>query len=487
MAHGRTVMDLAPGLNVLCGPNNTGKSAVVEALRCLTSNPTPRHVIRHGATEARVEAELEGGWRVAWVRRKAYALYEVFAPGVAEPQVYAKLGRSGVPAEVAALLRMAPVALDRGEVVDVHLGNQREPIFLLDKAGSVLADFLASSTESAHLMAMQDLLRDKTRKAKQNRARLAETQARVRQGLDRLAALPDLSLHLDDARERGRSLEARALAEPVLAARVGRMADLTFQARSLGRKARALALAAPPPDIRPAARLAGRLAEVRALAALRDRARRVLEGLRPLAPPGQSAPAGALAALRREQAALGLQRAASLARATLLAGLAPCPAPPDPGPLARLVRDRAELALRLASARARAALLGAIAGPPQPADPAPLAELVARTAQLCARLAAGAIYLAERDAALAELSGRIAARLAQVGACPLCGGDLDAGRFLGRAGGRADAQLNAQAGEQADGRADAQAGEQAGAQAGAGNTGNPETRSKGKGHGTAGR
>ena len=97
MAHAGTTLELAPGLNVLCGPNNTGKSAVVEALRCLANNPSPRHFIRHGASEARVEALLDDGWRVAWVRRKAHALYEVYAPGEDEPQVFAKLKRGMVP------------------------------------------------------------------------------------------------------------------------------------------------------------------------------------------------------------------------------------------------------------------------------------------------------------------------------------------------------------------------------------------------------
>ena len=41
--HAATVLDFPPGLSVLTGPNNIGKSAVVEALRCLTQNPVPHH------------------------------------------------------------------------------------------------------------------------------------------------------------------------------------------------------------------------------------------------------------------------------------------------------------------------------------------------------------------------------------------------------------------------------------------------------------
>ena len=57
MAHERTELELGPGVTVLTGPNNTGKSAIVEALRCVATNPTPKYYIRHGAKEARVTVD----------------------------------------------------------------------------------------------------------------------------------------------------------------------------------------------------------------------------------------------------------------------------------------------------------------------------------------------------------------------------------------------------------------------------------------------
>ena len=74
MAHQRTELQLGPGVNVLTGPNNSGKSAVVEGLRCLAANPPPRHVIRHGAKEARVTVCLEDGTRIVWIRTKGAAM-----------------------------------------------------------------------------------------------------------------------------------------------------------------------------------------------------------------------------------------------------------------------------------------------------------------------------------------------------------------------------------------------------------------------------
>ncbi|MDD4733110.1 MAG: AAA family ATPase, partial [Desulfovibrio sp.] len=108
-AHKHTELELGPGVNVLTGLNNTGKSAVVEALRCLATNPPPRHVIRHGAAQARVEVVLEDGVRVAWNRKKNTAWYELWLPGQDEPEYFRKLGRGMVPDEVRDALRLDEV------------------------------------------------------------------------------------------------------------------------------------------------------------------------------------------------------------------------------------------------------------------------------------------------------------------------------------------------------------------------------------------
>jgi exonuclease SbcC len=397
MAHASTELVLAPGLNVLCGPNNTGKSAVVEALRCLTQNPAPRHVIRHGAAEARVAVELDGGWQVAWVRRKGYALYEVTLPGASGPQVYAKLGRSGVPPEVAELLKLSPVFFEKGESVDVHLGDQRHPIFLLDQPGSLLADFLASATESAHLMSMQDLLRDKVRKARIETRALEEGTIRAEGDLDRLSRLPELSLSLEGLRFEGQVLKEAVSAAPVLDGRLARVRNLAVQTSRLAARAETLSRISPPPGLAPSSALAGRLA---ALAGGRDRA---------------ASARGRAASL----AGLAAPPAISAARSRVLAGL-----------LERTLRLRA----LMGRAGARLEILDPMAPPPAVADPAPLAGLIASMESLAARLAKTRAWLAGREEALSGLAETIAARLAEVGECPLCGAGLDAGRFLNTAG-----------------------------------------------------
>ena len=80
MSHRATRIDLAPGVTVITGPNNVGKSAWVEAVRSLVQNPSQKHSIRHGAKQAVVRLELDSGEIIEWVRTEKTAYYRLFRP-----------------------------------------------------------------------------------------------------------------------------------------------------------------------------------------------------------------------------------------------------------------------------------------------------------------------------------------------------------------------------------------------------------------------
>jgi exonuclease SbcC len=437
MAHADTEIEFAPGVTVLTGPNNIGKSAVVEALRCVVTNPAPRHFIRHDAAQAVVEVELDDGWRVVWTRKPRYALYDVYAPGAEEPERYAKFGRTP-PEDVLARLRLSPVAMEEsGQAVDVHLGDQREPIFLLDNSGSEVAGFFAASSEAAHLLAMQQLLQARAVRARQDQRAAGERVAAIEADLDRLAPLPDLELALGAARE---GTEALARAERELPELAARAADVRRRRAGLALLRRRLAVLAPlraapdPADLADTAGPAEALAAGRRLRTALGRAARQAETLAPLAPAPVLAPAAPLAAVCRDLRRLSAARRVGRNRC---AALAPLAAPPA----ARPVRELAATIAALGAQRARCAALGAVAatlaglaGPPDPAATvgaaAPLATALDGLRDACRRVLAARERLAGLDADLAARRDRIAARLAEIMACPLCGGVLDAESFL---------------------------------------------------------
>ncbi len=430
MAHARTTLDLSPGLTVLTGPNNTGKSAVVEALRCLAENPAPRHVIRHGAAEARVTAELDDGTVVTWVRRPKYALYELTRPGAAEPEVFAKFGRTP-PEEITRILGLSSVPIEGGDAVDVHIGNQREPVFLLDKPGSVLSGFFAAATEAAHLIAMQNRLTDRIRKAATEKKRQEKRLADLAAALDRLAPLPELDLRL----ERAAALEADLTASDRRIAALGvHLAEREARQRrreALSRAGQALSGLAAPPSLADTASLAASLAQERSLARRRAAALARRAAASRLAAPPSLADTALLARRAAERGRLGLALTEARAKSVALAGLTPPPTLGDTAVLAQATR-RLETA-RAAADRlaARSAALSPLAGPPSLADTRPLAELLAALGGARRAVEAAGATLARRGQALDDLSGRIASRLAALGSCPLCGGELSAEAFLG--------------------------------------------------------
>jgi hypothetical protein len=430
MAHARTEFDLSPGLNVLTGPNNTGKSAVVEALRCLTQNPSPRHFIRHGASEARVAVEMDDGTCVAWVRRPRYALYELTRPGAAAPEVFAKFGRTP-PEEILAVLAINPVVLEGGEEVDVHIGNQREPVFLLNQPGSVVAGFFAASTEAAHLIAMQNLLTERTRKSKMEKRRLETQLASLAVELDKLAALPDLELRLGTAAEKETDLAARERETVALQALLAARDRLRDRIGSLSKAKDILAPLAVPPQPAPTGPLAETVARSEALSRRASQALRRQQALSRLIPPPALSDTASLdqrvVALTRAKAALAHQARKAKALDVLTA-------PPVPTDVAAL----AALAANLDDCRAKAARLArkdhALAGlpaPPEVADIRPVAEIVDAMTAVRAAMAATRADCNRKAQELAALEGRIAARLAELKACPLCGGQLSAAEFLG--------------------------------------------------------
>ena len=169
MAHKATKIELAPGVTVITGPNNIGKSAIVEAIRYLVYNPAPKNVIRHGAKKAVVQLELDSGESITWQRQDKSASYAIDQPGH-QTEEYHKIGRD-VPEDVRKLLCLDQVEIENDKI-DIHLGNQRQPIFLLDKPGSHAAGFFAASTEADYLLKMQQLLKVKIDQAKRDEKNL---------------------------------------------------------------------------------------------------------------------------------------------------------------------------------------------------------------------------------------------------------------------------------------------------------------------------
>jgi len=434
MAHEHTELALGPGVTILTGSNNTGKSAVVEALRCLATNPArspnPALYIRHGAKEARVEVEVDDGTRVAWVRTKRWAKYEVWAPGAEEPEEYHKL-QGRVPDDVASALRLDRVELEtRKDSVDVHLGNQRDPVFLLNQPDSVMAEFFAASTESAHLLAMQNALKMRVRDAKREERGLDERAGRIGSDLDRLAPLPDIALRMDAAEDLEREAARLERELPALETSLAEQRTLAASLAHERAAGQALRETLPPPPVQDVDRLKRHITAMASVSAERGRADRAAGALARLDTPPAAADTAPLRHMLRDLSATRsiLRRASD--RRQALDGL---DGPPDRQDTARLAGTVDELLiLRSRSARLERMTnaLKTVAEPPAPAPPGELAGTVANLAGLAERISLRQTELDGLEKDLRAVVARMDERIRAVGCCPVCGGDLTTDNFL---------------------------------------------------------
>ncbi len=266
MSHDATLIELAPGVTVITGPNNVGKSAVVEAIRSLVQNPSPKHSIRHGAKQATVRLELDSGEIIEWVRSEKAAFYRLVRAAESEDETagieeFHKIGQS-VPEDIMALLRLGPVQTESGEI-DIHIGNQREPIFLLSIPGSYAASFFAASTEAEYLLRMRQALKSRVDVAKATGKALAAESKIAESGLLHYQPLDLLEPEVEKAERLFESICRSQKSIPELDGAIRILADREEHLFRRGQSAAMLETVKPPP----------RLQEVDVLESLLDQCR----------------------------------------------------------------------------------------------------------------------------------------------------------------------------------------------------------------------
>lgn len=191
-SHERTEIRFADGLNVLIGPSDSGKSAILRALRWVLFNqPRGTEYIRIGADKCRVILTMSDGTEIVRERSASINRYIVRTPDGKE-QVLEGFG-SGVPQEVLDAHNMHPVRLDKDWELSAQFGSQLESPFLLAETGSVRAKSIGRIS-GAHIMdiALRDTMRDRQsltaeiKHVEQEATRLAEAM-KLYEDLPRLA------------------------------------------------------------------------------------------------------------------------------------------------------------------------------------------------------------------------------------------------------------------------------------------------------------
>jgi exonuclease SbcC len=190
-SHENTVLDFADGLNVIVGPSDQGKSAVIRALKWVLYNE-PRGIdfIRHGASMAHVTVELDNGSSITRERSKTKNRYIIASEG--EEKIILEGFGNDVPEEVIKAHGMPKVLLDNDMSSCLNIGDQLEAPFLLSESGSVRAKAIGRLT-GLHIIdkAIRDCNND-LRKETQNRDRLGKEMQEVDLSLEGYRQLDEL-------------------------------------------------------------------------------------------------------------------------------------------------------------------------------------------------------------------------------------------------------------------------------------------------------
>jgi DNA repair exonuclease SbcCD ATPase subunit len=139
-SHEHSEVIFGPGLNVIVGPSDFGKSALVRALRWLFYNePRGANFISAWARTCRVTVEMDDGATITRLRStagKKENQYILQRPGENE-QVYTDL--RDISLEIIRALDVRKVQVDEHNSVELNFGAQLDGPFLLTENGAVRA------------------------------------------------------------------------------------------------------------------------------------------------------------------------------------------------------------------------------------------------------------------------------------------------------------------------------------------------------------
>ena len=198
-SHTHTIIPLSPGLTLINGDNDIGKSAIVSALRGVFDADSNDQHIQHGAKSARVILDFGPDKVLSWERfRKGShkAVYELREPGT--PAGVDPLRKSIGSRDVPEWVREFGIGLI--DDLDVQLANQKEPVFLLGKTARERARALAIGGENAHVQEMLSLGKSELGEAKltvKAGEREMENLHRARQILEPLEKRDDIIANLE--------------------------------------------------------------------------------------------------------------------------------------------------------------------------------------------------------------------------------------------------------------------------------------------------
>lgn len=169
--HQNTLVEFSPGLNIICGDVDLGKSKLIQAIADLTVNNGQLRRIQHGKKSFEVELGLEEDMTLHWSYQRTGAKKTLF---LLKDKKGEKIEESDIGTDVPpwlhTYLAMAPV---NGE--NIHLHSQKDSSYLLSSTKYTAierAQMLPLGRGSRDVMAMIQAFNTKLNNARNDRKKL---------------------------------------------------------------------------------------------------------------------------------------------------------------------------------------------------------------------------------------------------------------------------------------------------------------------------
>lgn len=223
--HENLLVELSPGLNIITGDNDLGKSKVIQAIVDLMANNGEERRIRHKRPFFEVEIGLEEGMTLSWkYQRKGSKRTQMTLKNSEGLEIETSDIGTGVPAWLDMYLSTPEV---NGE--NIHFHSQKHPNYLLsstDYTSIKRAELLPLGRESREVHRMIQLFNVRLSDARQNFTRLQRDMLQVKNTLAILAPILDDPMDMDQMEEGLTGIRSMLLQQERLQNAATRIANL---------------------------------------------------------------------------------------------------------------------------------------------------------------------------------------------------------------------------------------------------------------------
>lgn len=247
--HEHTVIPCYPGATAFIGDNNLGKStAITSSFKAVAYGESDDSMIRHGAQEAKIIIRLEDNQRIEWVRsskKSPSVMYRHYKADTLLAEGRPK-ARNQAPDWVTDVLGVARV-----DDLDIQVGAQKSPVFLLNDSAPKRAQILSVGKESGHLKSLMRKY-DESRSSDRDVVKYGELElAKLNQQALYLEKAPALAMQVDVLQKTAESLLDELAAREKLSALTARVQQRTLAAEQLTAQLSALEDLPRVPELQP--------------------------------------------------------------------------------------------------------------------------------------------------------------------------------------------------------------------------------------------